>query len=117
MSSTVSSLVLFGRGILELCFAFFEKSLVEVISRDVVGTVFRVGVIPGSQRRERSSLDAYILECFRRLLGLSCMVVVSNFDRELGLEKESLVLLSSSNSASLGHFNVVGDGSKQADWP
>ena len=45
------------------------------------------------------------------------MVVVSNFDRGLGLEEESLVLLSSSNSASLGHFNVVGDGLKQADWP
>ena len=79
--------------------------------------VFRMGAIPGSQRHERSLLDAWILGCFRGLFVPSSIVVVNIFDLGLGLEEESLVLLSSSNSAILEPFNVVGGGSKHADWP
>lgn len=45
------------------------------------------------------------------------MVVVSNFDRGLGLEEESLVLLSSSNSASLGHLMSLEMGQNKLIGP
>ena len=43
--------------------------------------------VEGSQRRERSSLDAWILGSFRGLFGPSSIVVVSIFDRGLELGK------------------------------
>ena len=91
MSSTVSSLDLFVGIIIERCLVLFEEGHVEVMSRDLAETLFRMGAMPGSQRHERTSLDACILECFRRLLGPSCMVVVSSFDLGLGLGEEILV--------------------------
>ena len=93
MSSTISSLDLFVGDIIERCLVFFEEGLVEVMSRDLAETLFRMRAIPGSQRYERTSLDACILECFRRLLGPSCIVVVSSFDLGLGLGEEILVTL------------------------
>ena len=39
--------------------------------RDLAGIVFRMGVIPGSQRHDTSSLGIVIAEVLRRLLVLS----------------------------------------------
>ena len=72
-------------------------------------------IIPGSQRCDRTSLDALRLECFGMLLRLSFCFEGSSFDLELELGDESLVLLSSSNAASLGYFDVVGEEVKQDD--
>ena len=76
--------------------------------------VFRMGAMPGSQRRERSSLDVWILGSFR-FFNLFSIVVFSIFDRGFGLGEENLVLLSSSNSATLEHFNIVGGGSEYVE--
>ena len=75
-----------------------------------------MGAMPGSLCQERSSLDAWIFGSFR-FFYLSSIVVVSIFDRGLGLGEESLVLLSSSNSATLGHFNIVGYGHEHSEFP
>ena len=78
---------------------------------DTNGIVFRMEAMPGSQRRERSSLDVWILGSFR-FFNLFSIVVFSIFDRGFGLGEENLVLLSSSNSATLEHFNIVRCGSE-----
>ena len=62
-------------------------------------------------------MDASILGVFGRLLIPSLIFVVSSLYLGLEMAEESFVLLSSSNSASLGNFNVVGDDFEQDDDP
>ena len=79
----------------------------------MAGTVCQMGIIMRKQRRKRTSLDVWRLELFERLLRISFIFVGISFDLGLELGGESLVLLSSSNAASLVNFDVVGEEVKR----
>ena len=90
----------------EIDVVWVKKEFVGVKERDLVSTVCRMGIIPGIQRRERTSLDEWGLGFFERLWDLSFCFVNIVYSIGLRLEDESLVLISSSNAVSLGNLDV-----------
>ena len=74
----------------------------------------------GNDLREITSREK-LFECsevgmLRKVVEDFFSFVGSSFDHELELGDESLVLPSSFNEASLGHFDVIDDEIKQDEW-
>ena len=86
-----------------------RKGFAGVKKKDLANTVCRIGIIPGNQRRERTSLDAWSLKLFERMWNISFSFVDIIFSLGFDLGNKSLVLLSASNTASLRHVDVVGE--------